>query len=375
MRLNVRDTGTATSTDVGQAIDRALREAGGGRLAGVRMGHDYGQTSYLVQFVRGSWLCTATVDVASGEVTSIVDDSGLMDWSGSESGPVPAVTRSELRLDFRTVWDVQAAADDPTVAYVATDAGISIVKLVKNAIKHEKSYTTGFGATRQVAPINGGVIGTTTDGRVFRIDRDGRERWDVRLPAAPYTVAAEPRTGRLLIATNDGALELEAATGEIVGRCVGTVRAAAYLPNGDRVLAGHRGNLRVVDGDGVLHWRWEQGEYPERLWVEGDRVYLAGEGGLKEIVIGQGVVARWSPPSNAPVESAVIAGGKTFTCTPGSHVSRHGYATAGYDGPLVGLAEHPEAITLLHSEAGMPWLLVAHRDGVLIAQPAGYGAE
>jgi hypothetical protein len=354
--------------DVDVAVDLALREAGGGRLAGVRVEREFGRVAYLVQFVRGSWLCTATVDARSGEVTTILDDgAGLTMAADDQPGPGK---RSTLRLPFRTVWDACPAVDDPTACYIATDAGIAVVRLRPagaRVLLREAHHETGFGSTRQVVSVPGGVVGMTADGRVFRLDRDGRCRWNTRLPAFPYTVAADDGVTRLLVATNAGAIELGAACGKFLGT-VGDglpVRAAGYLPGGRRVLAGHRGDVSLIDPGGALRWSWEQGEYPERLWVDRDRVYLAGEGGVKEVVPGEGVVCRWSDPSAENVESAVVAGGRVFTCAPGSHVSRHGYATAAFHGPVAAMPAHPEVITAVGDDD--PWLVVGHRGGLISA--------
>jgi hypothetical protein len=353
------------------AIDRALREAGGGRVAGVRVVREFGRVAYLVQFVRGTWLCTATVDAHTGEVTTILDDgAGLTVAADDRPGPR---RRSALRLPFRTAADACPAVDDPHACYLVTDAGIAVLTLRPDSprvLGREALHTTGSDPTRQVAAVPGGMVGITAQGRVFRLDRDGRTRWDTMLPASPYTIAADDTGARLLIATNAGAVELGAGDGGYLGT-VGdfAVRVAGYLPGGARVLAGHRGDVLVVDPDGTERWRWHQGEYPERLWVRRDRVYLSGEGGLKEIVPGEGVVCRWSDPAAESVETAVVAHGRVFTCAPGSHVSRHGYATAAYYGAAASMPAHPEVITVLGGED--PWLVAGHRGGLVSAHAVG----
>jgi hypothetical protein len=371
---------------VGRATDAALREAGGGRVAGVRLRREYGRTVYAVQFVRGDWLCTATVDAATRDVTSIVNDSDTADeagagWEDSEGHcDLPEATGccTQLSLAHRMIWDVQAATDDRSAAYVATDAGVSVVRLRQDVIGWsldlEAAHTTGYGSTRQVAAVPGGVVGVTGDGRVFRIDRDGARRWDVRLPAPPYTVSVTEAGDRILVATNAGAVELDADDGRILGTygVDGPVRAATYLACGDRVLVSHSGCLVVLHADdGSVRWCCDQGEYPERVWVYNGRIYLAGEGGLKEIVVGQGVVCRWPAPAGGAVESAVIADGWVYTCSPEVSVTVHGYATSDFAGLAPGLPSHPEVITLLRLASGLPVLLVADRSGVLSAHRLG----
>lgn len=236
-----------------------------------------------------------------------------------------------------------------------------------------------------MAAVPGGVIGATSDGHVFRHDHDGRRVWHVRLHVT--SLAADSVGERLLLGTDAGDVQVHARTGEVIGRSSGkAVRAAAFLANGDRVLTGERGTLQVLGGDGSLRWSWRQPERPERLWVQGGRVYLAGEGGLKEIVVGQGVVCRW--PSDEAVTAAVVAGGTVFTC--GRHVRQFGYATAADRGQLPDLPTPPRSMTLLKtggpapggpapggpapggrtstgSDQGGRWLLVAYGDGKLAA--------
>ncbi|MEV4703282.1 hypothetical protein [Actinoplanes sp. NPDC049316] len=358
---------TAASLEAARAVDAALREAGGGRVAAVRAAYEFGRRVLVVQFVRGSWLCAATVDPETGEVTSIVDEGLPSAPPGTAAVAGPPVT---TRLGFRTVWDIRAADDDPGLVYAATDAGVGVVRLRSDigwTLTVEDHHTTGFGATRQVVPVPGGVVGGTADGRVFRLDAAGRVGWEIRVPAAPHTATADAAGTRVLVATNAGALELDARTGQFLGLFGGPVRAAAYLSNGDRVLAGHRGELLVVTPAGQPRWCLPQGEFPERLWVHDDRVYVAGEGGLKEIVVGEGVVARWSAPAAESVESAVVVDGWVFTCAGGTRLERHGYATAGYHGPVPEAYANPEVIAVARA-GDRPWLVAGHRDGLLSAR-------
>ncbi|MBU2664868.1 hypothetical protein KOI35_15300 [Actinoplanes bogorensis] len=434
---------TESEVDPGHAVDLALREAGGGRVAGVRASVEFGRPAWLVQFVRGSWLCTAAVDAGTGEVTMILDD-GLHTDVAEPPLAAPAVTAvATVRPDFTTVWDLRAATDGTGTAYLATDSGIATVRLTtghpnNNGQDTDIRRTTGdgqdtdierttgngqragneqrrgnrqhagneqdtdigrttgnqqcagngrragneqiakearlviedhhrIGTTREVVPVPGGVVGATADGRVLRLDPDGRTEWELQLPATPYTLAGDYDGARILAATTIGALEIDARTGSLTRILGGAARAAAYLPDGGCVLAGHRGKLLVLDGRGQQRWTWTQGEYPERVWARDGRIYLTGEGGLKEILVGEGVIARWASPLGESVDEAVISDGTVFTCSGGDRVEAHGYATAGYAGPLTGLHEHPEVLTLLPDEDGEPWLLVAHRDGLISA--------
>ncbi|GGQ82228.1 WD40 repeat domain-containing protein [Couchioplanes azureus] len=373
--------GAADQPAIARAVDVALREAGGGRVAGVRTTHAYGRAGYLVQFIRDTWLCTASVDAATAEVTAIVDDGapgtarrpGAPRTSGVRTTFGSCAAHSvQTAFDSCAVQGVEAAVDDATLAYVATDSGIGVVHLRHDLRWHlvvEDHHSTGLGAVRQVTPVAGGVIGTTTDGVLFRLDRHGRQGWITHLPARVHTVAADPAGDRLVVATDAGAVEADARTGAVLDASADRtpVLAAAYLPGGRRITAGPRGTLTVTGPDGRRLWQWRQGETPARLWAHGDRVFLAGRGGLKEIVVGEGVVCRWSAPAAAPVADAVVANGHVFTCTPGLSVDHHDYATAGYLGVLPGMRAEPAVITTLHPAGDQPWILVGHRDGTLSA--------
>ena len=361
-------TAQATRLDAGSATDAALREAGCGRVAGVRLIEGLHRTMYAVQFVRGDWLCTASVNAVTGEVLSIVNDG---DGAWDDPGPLDRPRAGDvltLHLGQRTVWDLAAGADDPAVVHVATDAGVSTARVGRHGMYLLAEQHTGLGATRQLAALPGGVAGITGDGWAFRLSA-GRVVWRTRVPGVPYTVAAGP--GRVLVATNAGAVELDIVDGREVSRREvdgAAARAAAYLPSGDRVLISHTGTVVVLPaGTGAPRWRCELGEYPERLWVTDDRVYVAGVGGLKEIVPGEGVVCRWSTPLRDTVESAVLAGGRVYTCAPGAHLAVHSYATAGYAGHLGGLPSAPEVIAPGWDPSGAALLLTGHRGGLISA--------
>ncbi|GLY03893.1 hypothetical protein [Actinoplanes sp. NBRC 101535] len=363
----MREAATA-AREIYPAVDRVLREAGGGRMAGVRLAYEFGRRVLLVQFVRGSWLCTATVDAATGEVTDILDD-GLRVPDGGTAAMDRAATA--VTLPYGPVGDVRAAVDDVGVAYGATGSGVGVVRLRQGrrwVLTVEEHHVTGLGSTRQVAPVPGGVVGTTRDGRAFRLDTGGRLCWETRLPATAATVGADTRGLRVLLATTAGAMELDARDGTILGLAGGPVRAAAYLPGGDRILAGHGGDLTVLDDGGEVRWRWVQGEVPARVWAQTGRVYLAGEGGLKEIVVGEGVVARWSAPGTGGVDDAVVAAGRVLTCSGGDRMDLHDYGTGGYHGTVGAAGAGPSALTVVTADR-KPWLLTGHRDGTVSARP------
>ncbi|SDT55002.1 PepSY domain-containing protein [Actinoplanes derwentensis] len=69
------DCAPAAMLTSAQATDAALRAAGGGRVSGMQVVQAAGRMVYVISFVRGDRVRTATVDALTGEVTSIVNGS------------------------------------------------------------------------------------------------------------------------------------------------------------------------------------------------------------------------------------------------------------------------------------------------------------
>jgi outer membrane protein assembly factor BamB len=220
---------------------------------------------------------------------------------------------------------------------------------------------------RRVVAVPGGVVGITRDRRAFRLDRDGRHRWRTALPALPHTVAAKPDGSRVLVATNVGAIELDGATGTEIARYDVDglpVWTGVYLRDGRIVLVTHNGVV-VVLRDGQERWRLRLGEYPKRMWVVDGRIYLVGDGGLKEIVVGEGVVRRWSKLLSNTVENAVIVNGRVYACSYGMQVVAYEYASGSCIDLMQDPPEHLKALAVLRTADGTPFLLVGCRGGVL----------
>ena len=93
--------------------------------------------------------------------------------------------------------------------------------------------------------------------------------------------------------------------------------------------------------------------------MQQDRVYLAGEGGLKEIVPGEGVVCRWSDPAAETVESAAVAERTRLHLRARLPLSRHGYATAAFHGPVPAMPADPEVVTAMGGASRGCWSATA----------------
>ncbi len=282
----------------------------------------------------------------------------------------------------QAVWDVQPSREDPRTLYCATDSGVAVARVEDSAtgpmLRVEAEHPTEWGFTRRVAPVASGWVGVTRDRTVFRADRDGTVRWHHRLPDLPHTVAVSPDGGRALVATNGGAVELDTADGrrladlQVDGGL--PVWATAYLPDGDRVLITRNGVIAVLDaGDGSPRWRFDQGEYPKRAWTQDDRLYVVGDGGLKEIEIGVGVAARWSRLLSNTVENAVVADGLVCASSYGMQLAAYEHGTAKFVGLLEDLADYPKALAVIRDADDAPHLLVGCRTGLLSLYRLGEG--
>ncbi|MBT2875773.1 WD40 repeat domain-containing protein [Streptomyces cellulosae] len=273
----------------------------------------------------------------------------------------------------QAVWDLQPSREDPRTLYCATDSGVSVVRVADSAagpmIRPEAEHVTGWGFTRRVASVEGGLVGITRDRFVFRADRDGTPRWRLRLPDLLHTVAVSPDGTRALVATNGGAVELDTADGSrraSLGVDGLPVWATAYLQDGARVLITRNGVIAVLDPEGPrVRWRFDQGEYPKRAWTQDGRLYVVGDGGLKEIEVGVGVAARWSKLLSNTVENAVVSDGLVVASSYGMQLASYDHAGVTFAGLLEDLPDYPKALAVVRDAQDAPHLLVGCRTGLL----------
>ncbi|MFJ8689322.1 WD40 repeat domain-containing protein [Micromonospora wenchangensis] len=279
------------------------------------------------------------------------------------------------RMGFhrQAVWDLQPGVGDPSVIWCATDDGVAVVALGQDRagplLRVRAEHRTGLGFTRRIAPLPGGVVGITRDGYAFRLADDGRIGWTTRLPALPHTVAVTADGARALVCTNAGAVELDTTDGAALRRFDVSglpVWAGVYLPSDAPMLVTRNGVMVVLDPDtGEVTWRFDQGEYPKRMWVQDGRVHVVGDGGLKEIVVGLGVTCRWSKLLSNTVENAVIVDGTVYASSYGMQVAAYDHTTAAFVGLLEDLPDYPKALTAVRDAAGVAYLVVGCRGGLL----------
>jgi outer membrane protein assembly factor BamB len=317
-------------------------------------------------FTHQLWDCVA----APGGDLFILTQDGIVRRLDPETGDVRA------RAPFRrqAVWDIQASTEDPDTLYCATDDGVAVVTIDHGSAcgplpRQVAHHVTGFGFTRRVVAVPGGWLGVTRDQRAFRADTDGRLLWQREFPDLVHTAAVSPGYARVLVATNGGARELDAATGEVLdelGLDGLPIWVVAYQPTGARIIGSRNGVLCCFEPDGTEAWRLALKDYPKRMTATGEAIYVNGANGFKEISAdGSRVLRHWTELISNTTESGVVVDG--LVC-----VSSYGMQLGAFDyegGELVGLLEdmpdYPKALAVIRSPEGTPYLLVGGRSGYL----------
>ncbi|MGH3345221.1 MAG: PQQ-binding-like beta-propeller repeat protein [Carbonactinosporaceae bacterium] len=279
------------------------------------------------------------------------------------------------RAPFRRqcVWDIQPAVEDPRRLYCATDDGVAVVQVDDTPygphLQPVGHHVSGYGFTRRVAAAPGGWIGITRDGLVYRADADGRRRWTHDLGCLPHTVAGSPDHSRALVSTNEGGVELDAATGEPVDR-LGIddlpLWACAYLPTGERVLATRNGLVCAFGADSGELWRSDLGGYPKRMRYERGALFVTGEHGVKEMAAdGSGLRRSWSELVSNTCENVALLDGLVCAVSYSGQLLTYDYASGELLDLVEGLPDFPKGLTVLRG-TGQPHLVVGGRGGYLI---------
>ncbi|HEX5741145.1 MAG TPA: hypothetical protein VFY17_06265 [Pilimelia sp.] len=306
--------------------------------------------------------CTVAVD---GSVYVLCQDGEVLRLTGE--GELVAA----MGFPRQAIWDIQADPADPATVYCATDAGVATAAVGVDARGPlpvvTAEHRTGGGFTRRVAAVTGGVIGVSRDHTAFRMTAAGEVRWRVSLPALPHTVAVRPDGQRALVATHAGAVELRTGDGATAARLDVDglpVWSALYLPGGERLLITRNGVIVVVDRGGAVRWRYAQGDYPKRAWLQDGWLYVVGDGGLKEIEVGGGVRCRWSHLLSNTVENAVVTDGLVIASSYGMQLAVYDYRSTRLLALCEDLPDYPKALAVVR-DGDRRYLLVGCRGGLL----------
>ncbi|HXP19405.1 MAG TPA: WD40 repeat domain-containing protein [Streptosporangiaceae bacterium] len=330
----------------------------------------------LSGFTHQLWDCVST---PRGDLVILTQDGIVRRFD-----PEAEVVRARAPFRRQAVWDIQPSTEDPGTLYCATDDGVAVVKVDYTSaagplLRKMAHHVTGFGFTRRVVPVPGGWIGVTRDRKAFRSDQAGRLLWTREFPDLVHTVAVSPDHARALVATNGGAIELAAASGErraelhVDGLPIWVV---GYTPTGERLLGTRNGVFCAFADDGTELWRLNQGEYPKRLRSTETAIYVNGANGFKEIAPdGSRVLRHWTELISNTTEGGVVVDGLVCVCSYGMQLGAFDYASGEMVGLLENLMDYPKALTVLRGPDGTPYLVVGGRTGYLSTYRIDRGPE
>jgi hypothetical protein len=289
--------------------------------------------------------------------------------------------RARLDFDSRCVWDIQP---DPLVEdgyLIATDTGVIAVKLVDVEKSHPNVRITdrwdlNLGFTRRVRPAaDGSFLGISRSGTLFRCDRRGRLSWSVLFAPHLHELSLRADASRVLVASNEGAFEHDAASGERLRQLEIeelVAWACCYGPAGELIVGTHNGVLFCFEPSGSLRWRLELGGYCKRIRQDGESVLVGGAlGGALGVVlvdIADGKIqGQWGDVLSNTCENAVIIGDRVYVASYGLQVGVYELGSSELLGIVEPLQDFPKALARRASRTGSPreLLLVGGRGGFL----------
>jgi outer membrane protein assembly factor BamB len=208
-------------------------------------------------------------------------------------------------------------------------------------------------------------VGISRSGALFRGTRAGDLLW--RAAFEPHLHDVAVHGGRVLVASNEGATELDLATGERL-RTLDTAGlvpwTCAYGPSGELVVGTRSGTLFCYEPSGEPRWRLDLEGYCKRVQPDGDR-FLATGGWFGAVVVdyAEGKVrGQWREGLVNTLENAVIAGGRVYACTYGLQLGVFDERSSELIGIIEPVQDFPKAMAL-HRAGDRELLLLGGRGG------------
>lgn len=306
-----------------------------------------------------------------GQPVVLTQDGNLVRVN-SENGKI--IKRAPF--EPQAVWDIQPVVGEPGRLYCATDDGVAVVSVDWSGhpsgprLTRESHHVTGFGFTRRIVSLPDGCVGISRDRKVFRLDSEGRLVWQRQFNGLLHTLVASPDFARVLVASNEGGLELDSADGATLATLSIDeldIWVCTYGPKGERVLGTHDGILCAFAGDAPEEiWRLETGDYPKRMWWSDDKIYVTGQHGMKEIEQdGSRITRRWKEGMINTCENGAIYKGRVYTFSYNSQLAVYEYESGEFIGVIEDLPDFPKGIMLLGGSEGPPCLVIGGRGGYL----------
>jgi outer membrane protein assembly factor BamB len=277
------------------------------------------------------------------------------------------------RRPRQAVWDIQPARTSGSTLYLATDSGVSVASVSESAfgphLSVRASVEYGHGFSRRIAATDDGWVIVTRDQFVLRAGEDGAQLWQTRLDALAHGLSVDCARGRVLAATNGGAVELDLADGRpLRGLSVDglPIWVALYVGDGTIILISRNGVIsqRDAETDAEL-WRLDHGEYPKRAWIRDGDLYVVGDGGLKRFEIGAGERQRWSELLSNTAENVAFVGETVCVSSYGMQIAAYDRASAELIGLLEDWPDYPKALCAVPYPPDQRYLLVAGRSGLM----------
>ncbi|WP_157405309.1 hypothetical protein [Actinopolyspora halophila] len=322
----------------------------------------------IIDFVLGPLTGRLIVLTQDGRITAL-DPEGF---------PV-----AEANFRRQCVWDLQSDFHDPDRVLAATDEGIAELRIDRSgprtdqvAVRLVARHRYRHGITRRVVPLeDGGWIGVTRNDVVYRCSSDGTSSWLSPLNSRLFTADVDEQRGRVLVSANEGGLELDLTDGSLLDKIVvsaSPVWAAAYAPDGDRLLGGRDGVVRRISADNHhVRWETETGDesYSKRIWYADDRLWVVGGGsGLNELDEVTGAILHtFSEFLENTVEDGVAVDGFVYAVSYGQQLGVYLDPAAGKVPEALGMLEpmpdFTKALLVARASDGTPNLLVGGRGG------------
>lgn len=279
------------------------------------------------------------------------------------------------RLDFPSscVWDIQPDPLTEDGYLLATDTGVVAVSLTGAGTSHPNLRTSArwdldLGFVRRVRPLaDGTFLGVTRSNVVFRGGRTGALLWSARFAPHPHDLAVDAETGRVLVAANEGVVELDLADGSRVREldAGGLVPwTCSYGPDGSIVIGTRNGVLFGYDRSGEPRWRVDLDGYCKRIRPLGDRMLVTG-GGFGAVLMDYAdgkTHGQWREGMENTLENAVLTADRVYSVSYGLQLGVHDADSSELLGIVEPMPDFPKAVEL-HSRDGRDLLLVGGRGG------------
>ncbi|MFD0308736.1 PQQ-binding-like beta-propeller repeat protein [Streptomyces sp. NPDC127119] len=271
-------------------------------------------------------------------------------------------------------WTMTPAMNRQDRSYCGTDDGVAVIEPREAprggfALVQMDHHDLNFGMIRDLAAVPGGYVGLGQREVVFRADDHGELLWQTPLDDFGVGLAVSGDSGRVLVATGVGALELCVETGRRLHQLSldgVPLSAAAYGLGDERILANNEGVLCACAPDtGTELWRLDVASAPRHIWPQDGTVYVLTAERLLEMSADCSEINRsWGGDlRNATV--ALVADGQVHVATADGEMYTYDRATGTRLGVVDNLPDVPRTLVSARSASGEPHLVIGGRGGYL----------